>query len=137
MRYFSNIAPDSRSFVKALILGVVSSVVMISVLMCITSVVLLISSQLPYEYLEYIMLAIDAISVFIGGYIAGRLNKSQGLILDLACGVIVLLSIIIGGFISSPQTITLITLLKAVAIIIFSALGGIKGVNTKEKIHIK
>ena len=137
LRNFSNIAPDSRSFVKALILGVVSSVVMISVLMCITAAILLISSQLPYDYLEYIMLITDAVSVFIGGYIAGRLNKSQGLILGLLCGAIVLVSIIIGGFITGPQTITLITLLKAVVIIIFSALGGIKGVNTKEKIHIK
>ncbi len=137
MRYFSNIAPDNRSFVKALILGVVSSVVMISVLMCITAVVLLISSQLPYEYLEYLMLIIDAVSVFVGGYIAARINKSQGLMLGLACGAIVLVSIIIGGFISGPQTITLITLLKAVVIVIFSSLGGIKGVNAKEKIHIK
>ncbi len=137
MRYFSNVTPENRSFIKALILGVVSSVVMISVLMCIVATVLLLSSQLPYEYLEYLMIFVDAVSVFFGGYIAARVNRSQGLIIGLACGAIVLLSIIISGFISGPQTITLITLLKALVIIIFSALGGIKGVNTKEKIHIK
>lgn len=83
------------------------------------------------------MLVIDAISVFIGGYIASRINKSQGLVLGLINGGIVLLSILIGGFCYSTDTISILTLLKAVVILLASALGGIKGVNTKDKIHIK
>ena len=110
---------------------------MIAVLLCVVTVVLLASSLLPYEYLSYIMLAVDAIGALFGGYIAARLNKSQGLILGLLNGFILFVGIVISGFCVSGETITILTLLKAVVIIIFSAIGGIKGVNTKEKLHIK
>ncbi|MBQ4129404.1 MAG: TIGR04086 family membrane protein [Ruminococcus sp.] len=137
MRSFSNLSVNNSNFIKALILGVVSSVGMIAVLLCVVTVVLLASSLLPYEYLSYIMLAVDAIGALFGGYIAARLNKSQGLILGLLNGFILFVGIVISGFCVSGETITILTLLKAVVIIIFSAIGGIKGVNTKEKLHIK
>ena len=137
MRYFSNVSLNKSSFIKAIIVGVATSVCLIAILMCITAGVLLISSQIPYEYLEYIMLVIDAVAVFLGGYIASRINKSQGLFLGLINGAIVLLAAIIGGFCSSTDTITYITLIKAVVILVFSILGGIKGVNVKDRIHIK
>ena len=137
MRYFSNVSLNKSSFIKAIIVGVATSVCLIAILMCITAGVLLISSQIPYEYLEYIMLVIDAVAVFLGGYIASRINKSQGMFLGLINGAIVLLAVIIGGFCSSTDTITYITLIKAVVILVFSILGGIKGVNVKDRIHIK
>lgn len=137
MRNFSNVSLNRSSFIKAIILGVISSVTLIVILMCITAAMFLFSSLLPYEYLEYIMLVIDAIAVFLGGYIASRINKNQGLYLGLINGAIVLVAIIIGGFCSSTDTISLITLLKAIVILISSALGGIKGVNVKDKIRIK
>lgn len=137
MRYFTNISLNDRTFIKALILGVLSSVAMIAVLMCIMSTVLLFSSLLPYEYLEYIMLAIDALGVLFGGYIAARINRSQGLVLGLLNGAIIFIALLIIGFCMSSGTVTLITLFKAVVTLLFSAIGGIRGVNVKEKIHIK
>ena len=126
MQNYINSIDDKKKIIKAIILGGVSSTCIIAVLMCITAVLLTTSALLPYEYLAYIMLFIDAISVFFGGYIASRINKSKGLILGL-----------INGLLSSEETVTYITLLKLITIIIFSILGGIKGVNVKEKIHIK
>ena len=120
MRSFSNLSVNNSNFIKALILGVVSSVGMIAVLLCVVTVVLLASSLLPYEYLSYIMLAVDAIGALFGGYIAARLNKSQGLILGLLNGFILFVGIVISGFCVSGETITILTLLKAVVIIIFS-----------------
>ena len=123
--------------IKAVILGGVSSTCIMAILMCITAVILTTSALLPYEYLAYIMLFIEAISVFFGGYIASRVNKSKGLILGLINGGIIFTPITLSGLISSGDTITYITLLKLVSIMLFSILGGIKGVNVKEKIHIK
>ncbi|MBE6823973.1 MAG: TIGR04086 family membrane protein [Ruminococcaceae bacterium] len=137
MRYFSNISSDKQTFIKSLILGVVSSVAMIAVLLCVVTVILLSVSLLPYEYLSYIMLVIDAIGVLFGGYIAARINKSQGLILGLLNGFIVFVAFLICGFSTTSDNITLITALKAIVILLFSAFGGIKGVNVKEKIRIK
>ena len=91
----------------------------------------------PVGVIEYCTLAIDAISVFVGGYIAARINKSKGLVVGTCVGAIVLISVLIIGFSISSSTLTLITLLKTVTFLLFSALGGIKGVNVKEKIKIK
>ena len=137
MRYFTNISLNDRTFIKALVLGVVSSVAMITALMCIMSTVLTFSSLLPYEYLQYIMLAIDAIGVLFGSYVGARINKSQGLIIGLINGAIIFVALLICGFCLNTGTLTIITLLKAVVILLFSAFGGIKGVNVKEKIRIK
>ena len=137
MRYFTNISLNDRTFIKALVFSVLSSVAMIIVLMCIMSAVLTFSSLLPYEYLEYIMIAIDAIGVLFGGYIGARINKSQGLIIGLINGAIILVALLICGFFLNTGTLTLITLLKAVVIILFSSFGGVKGVNVKERIRIK
>lgn len=137
MRFNSNTATADKTFIKALILGVVSSVAMISVLLCIVTVILLVSSLLPYEYLSYIMLAIDAIGAFFGGYVAARISKKQGLVLGALNGAIVFFALTVAGFCVSNDTLTIITLLKAVLIILLSAIGGVRGVNTKEKLHIK
>lgn len=137
MRPFSNVYVSNSTFIKSLILGVVSSVAMIAVMLCIVTVILLVSALLPYEYLEYIMLAVDAIGALFGGYVAARINKKQGLILGALNGLIVFLALVIVGFCSSSDTLTIITLLKTVVIILFSSLGGVRGVNRKEKLHIK
>ncbi len=137
MQNYINSIDDKKKIIKAIILGGVSSTCIIAVLMCITAVLLTTSALLPYEYLAYIMLFIDAISVFFGGYIASRINKTKGLILGLINGVVIFTAITISGLLSSGETVTYITLLKLITIIIFSILGGIKGVNVKEKIHIK
>lgn len=105
--------------------------------MCILCAVFFMTPLPPYEYLQYIMLAIDAIGVFFGGYIASRINKSKGLIVGLCVGAVVLLALIASGFTIENSTITIVTLIKAVVILLCSMLGGIKGVNVKEKIRIK
>lgn len=133
MRNFS----VNKDFIKALIIGSVVSVSIICVLLCILTAVFLGVSMLPYEYLSYMMLIIDAIAVFIGSYISARINKSNGLLIGLLNGAVVFIAILISGFCVKPETLSIITLLKAVIILVFSSLGGIKGVNTKEKIHIR
>lgn len=137
MRNFSNISLNNTAFIKALIIGVASSVITIALMLCIITAIFSASAMLPYEYLEYIMLIPDAIGVLAGSYIAARINKSNGLFIGLCNGAIVFLALIISGFCITPETLTLITLLKAVVILLFSAFGGIKGVNVKEKIRIK
>ena len=137
MHNFMNTLDDNKRMIKAVILGAVSSTCILAILLCVTTVILTASSLLPYEYLAYIMLFIEAVSVFFGGYISSRINKSKGLVLGLINGTIIFTAITLSGLIKSSETVTYLTLLKLVVILIFSVLGGIKGVNIKEKIHIK
>ena len=137
MRNFESTIQDNKTIIKAIIMGVVSSVCIASIIMCIVATILTFSSLLPYEYLAYIMIFILCISVFFGGYIASRVNKSKGLILGLINGVIIFSAISLSGMFLSENTVSYITLIRFVAITVCSILGGIKGVNKKEKIHIR
>ena len=132
--YFNN---QNSDIIKSLICGVLSSVVIIAILMCILCAVFFMTPLPPYEYLQYIMLALVAIGVFFGGYIASRINKRKGMIVGLCVGAVILLALIASGFTIENSTITIITLIKTVIILLCSMLGGIKGVNVKEKIRIK
>ena len=128
---------EKSNIIKALIYAVLISVTIIAILMCICCVVFIASSKIPYDYLEYIMLVFDAVGIYFGGYVAARINKSQGLLLGLATGFIVFLALIISGLCASYDTISIVTLCKALVLLIFGSIGGIKGVNRKDKIHIK
>ncbi len=137
MRNFENTFQDNKIFIKAIIIGVISSTCIACIIMCIMTAILTFSSLLPYEYLAYIMILILSVSVFFGGYITSRISKSKGLILGLINGIIIFCALYLSGIFMNNATITYITLIKFFAITICSILGGIKGVNKKEKIHIR
>ena len=122
---------------KSILIGVLSSVVIIAILMCILSVIFLLSSSLPSQYLEYILLGLEIVGVLCGAYIAARILKQQGLIVGLTVSGIVFAAIIIAGFSIGTDSITYFTPVRAVILPLCGALAGIKGVNRKEKIRIK
>lgn len=136
MRSISYFDKSNSKFLSSIIIGAVSSVVVIAVLMCILSGILTATSLPPIEYLQYIMLIIIGIAVFLGGYIAARINKSKGLYLGIINGSIIYIALISSGFCMS-KAISLITILKLIVCVLCSVLGGIKGVNIKDKIRIK
>ena len=122
---------------KSVITGVLITVALIAVLMCVLCAVFLGTSKMPYEYLEYILLAIDAAAVFIGALIAARIARYGGLIIGASTGALVFIALFISGILSSADTLTLTTLFRAVILLLFGMLGGIRGVNRKDKIKIK
>lgn len=136
MRSYSTLSVNSQ-FIMSLISGVFVTVTLSVILMCILSVVFMTCSLLPYEYLNYIMMGIISISVFVGGYVSARINKSRGLLIGSATGALIVLSMLICGFCMSSDNITVNTLIRIIAIMLCSAVGGIKGVNVKEKIRIR
>lgn len=58
------------------------------------------------------------------------------MIVGAISGGVLFLVLTIAGLITSPSTITLNTLYKLIALVAFSALGGIIGVNKGNKIKI-
>lgn len=122
---------------KAILIGVVSSVILTAILMCVLSLFFLLSASLPASYLDYILLAVEAVGVTVGAYIAARISKRQGLLTGLIVAGIYLSAILIAGFSSKTETLSALTLIRAGVILLCGALSGIKGVNKKEKLHIK
>lgn len=122
---------------KALSIGAAGAVAVILLTTCIISAVFLMLSSIPKDALPYIMLAADAAGAFVGGCIAAAVNGSKGLAVGLSCGSIVFLIFLVIGLLSGAADIGAVTFIKLGVLLLFGALGGIKGVNRKEKLHIK
>lgn len=134
----STIAKSGISlYVKALIFGTIVGCISILLLMCILSLLLLLTGTLPYDYLVWISILISAIGVFLGGYISASVTKEKGLLIGALCGIIIFIIIFLSGMFFTTDKISSITLVRLIIFILTGALGGIKAVNKKEKIHIK
>ncbi len=122
--------------IKQILIGIATALAVTLLLLCVICAVINFASAIPYSLLPYIMLIADAVGGFFGAYVCAAMSKSRGLILGLICGFAVFVIMFIASL-STGETIGLITLLRFIVLIVFGALGGIKGVNKKERLHIK
>lgn len=121
--------------IKSITIGI--SMCILTVIGCTALIALFlnITGSFPEALSGYIMLLPLIAGGFIGGYVAARINKSSGLIMGVISTAVVLLAIIITGFVNGSD-ITYMLLLKAVTLLLSGAVGGVKGVNKKEKLKI-
>jgi len=123
-------------YIKALIAGITTGSICLIILLIIFSTLLLISGTLPHNYLVWLDIFACAIASFTASLITARIIKHSGLVWGLISGMILFLIQFIAGLCSS-DTITYITFIKLLMFLLTGALGGIKGVNKKEKLRIK
>jgi len=122
---------------KPIIIGVLSSALIIAILLCLSAVVLNLTPSVPYGIIDYLTTAIAGIGVLIGSYIASAIMKSRGLIIGLLCAFIILAIIIAIGLSDGKNDVSIMTAIRSAVLLICGAVGGILGVNKKEHIHIK
>ena len=128
---------DNQKLVKVILIGIFISLVCIAVLTCLSALVISFLPTVPYGGLPYIMLAVEGLGVFPGAYVASAIAKSRGLMIGAICGSIVFLILLAVGMSVSTDSLSVITLIRAVVLIALGIFGGILGVNRKEKVHIK
>ena len=128
---------DKGRIAKAVLIGVLSSFVLAVLLTCLFSVMLHMMSGIPYDVIDYVMVAIEGFSVLIGAYIACVIVKSKGLIIGALCGAISLLIVFAVGMSMSKNNIGLLTIIRSIVMLLCGVIGGIMGVNRKEKVRIK
>ena len=128
---------DKGRIAKSVLIGVLSSVVLAVLLTCLFSVMLHMMSGIPYDVIDYVMVAIEGFSVLIGAYIACVIVKSKGLIIGALCGAISLLIVFAVGMSMSKNNIGLLTIIRSIVMLLCGVIGGIMGVNRKEKVRIK
>ena len=128
---------DKGRIAKAVLIGVLSSVVLAVLLTCLFSVMLHMMSGIPYDVIDYVMVAIEGFSVLIGAYIACVIVKSKGLIIGALCGAVSLLIVFAVGMSMSKNNIGLLTIIRSIVMLLCGVIGGIMGVNRKEKVRIK
>ena len=127
----------SGKTLKSILIGVLSSIIITMLLTLCVSGAMLFISPIPYDILPYIMIAISALGVFCGSCIAAAISREKGLLTGLICGFIVFLMTLISGFATDGGTLTVMTAIRAAVLPLCGALGGIRGVNRKEKVRIR
>ena len=133
----SDFGNDKGRIVKAVVIGELCSVVLSLLLTCLFSMMLNMMSGIPYDFIDYVMVAIEGFSVLIGAYIACVIAKSKGLIIGALCGAISLLIVFAVGMSTAKNNIGLLTVIRSAVILLCGIIGGIMGVNRKEKVQIK
>lgn len=126
---------SSSKQVKALIVGVMVNAAVVFAGVLIITLFSVIAGSLFRNIIEFMLLVPLALGGYLGGFSTGRISKENGLLLGAICGAIILLGIIITGFINE-SSITYMILLKALATLLPSIIGSVKGVNKKEKFKV-
>lgn len=132
-----DIFQNKKLLLRSLAAGIITALAITVLLMCLSALLLQFIPGIPYGMIDYIMLVVDAIGVFFGAYVAAAAAKSGGLIIGLLSAFAVFLCMLIAGLCSQETTLTSLTALRAAVMAMAGIIGGIKGVNKKEKIHIK
>lgn len=128
---------DKKRLAKAIFVGVLTSALCEIILMSLFSVLIITSGLLPADITDYIMLAATAASVFFGGFISAKINKSSGLICGLLTAAAGFAIITLIGLLQSEAVLTPLSLIRLGAMLFCGCAGGILGVNQKEKVFIK
>ena len=122
--------------IKAVIAGVIVCAVLILFVTVILTLFLNLSGNLFENLAGYIMLLPLIIGGYTGGFTSARINGVNGLLLGALTSIIVFIIMLIIGFAGFNTDITYMILLKAICLILPAVIGGIKGVNKKEKFRI-
>lgn len=128
---------DKKLLIKAVLFGTVCGLLVTVILICILSAIVMTSGLLPTELTNYITLALLALGAFSGGFITSRITKSAGLVAGLITGFSIFILITITGLTKSDDPVSLLTLIRLVALLVAGGVGGIVGLKRKERIHIK
>ena len=131
------IKSDNNRTAKAVLIGTAVSIAVMLIMLVVISAVMLFMPTIPYDMLGYISLAAVAVGVFTGAYTAAAVAGSNGLVMGLICAAAVFLILLVIGFAADGGTLTVMTILKLAVLILFGALGGVKGVNRKERVRIR
>lgn len=128
---------DKKLMIKAAAFSAVCSLLVTIILNCLLAAVLLSVGLLPDYVLNCATVATLGMGTLFGGFISARITKSAGMINGVITGLLVFLLITLIGVAKSNDSFTIITLAKLIVAIACAGLGGIIGVNKKEKIKIK
>lgn len=132
-----SVSAEPKRILKGCAIGLLVAAVLCGLLSCIFAFVLNMMDGLPYGIIDYVMVGLEGVSVLIGAFIAAAIAKSRGLIVGLLVGAVALLVTFIVGMSLPENDIGVLTLIRAVVLLLCGALGGIRGVNRKERIRIR
>ena len=128
---------NNSTYIKGVLFGIISASVTIIILLLMSAFALTQAGNIPAKQLNIIMLCTDGVGIFFGSYLSLRVIKAKGLMWGCINGLIIFFVIFIAGLMSSTDTIGINTLLKLIISVVCGGLGGIIGVNKRNKVKFK
>ncbi|MBQ3264194.1 MAG: TIGR04086 family membrane protein [Ruminococcus sp.] len=132
-----SVKSDNQRIWKSILTGILTAFVLTLLLTCLFGFILKMTSGIPYGIIDYVMIGIEGISVLLGAYIAGVIAKGKGLVIGAVCGGAALLILLACGLSMAQNDIGFLTLIRSAVMLLCGIIGGIAGVNRKEKVRIK
>ena len=125
-----------KTMIKSVLIGTLCAVLAQIILLCIVSLVKKKKKKLFTGALDYIMIAVSATGSLIGGFVSAKLNRGAGLIVGLITGFAVFIILTIAALINGSSPLSVLSLIRAAAMLLGGAAGGALGVREKNKIKI-
>lgn len=124
---------NKKKYIKATVIGaVIGGITLILLLLC-GSFVFLKMRTISEPAVFAVTIAVSCLSSFIAGFAAARIAREKGMLMGAVAAGILFLLVLLTGTMFSADDISLNTLLRAAAMILSGAFGGIFGVNKKTK----
>ncbi len=125
---------DINKSIKGIIIGGICETVACILLFVLTAFALTKAGYIPDGIISTVTTVLSAVSCFIGGFISGRIIKKTGIAVGAATGFLLFFIQLSVSLISGEFSPTVLIFIKAAAMILSGTIGGIFGVNKKEKI---
>lgn len=124
---------NMKKYIKATVIGAIIGGITLIILLFCGSFVFLKMRTISDSAVFAVTIALSCLSSFAAGFAAARKAREKGMLIGAVAAGILFLLVLLSGTMFSADDISLNTLLRAAAMILSGAFGGVFGVNKKTK----
>ena len=123
---------SSNKLIKPLAFGLIVSIIVTFIFLAMSAIA---STNLDLNDTANLVLSLISanLGVVVGGFVAGKLNKSKGYLVGAINGIIIFIILTVVSFFFSKESMTAISLIKLITFVLSSIIGGILGVNFNKR----
>ena len=125
---------NNSKVLKSAVIGSFVGVGLCIVLLILSALALTKSSGIPHLAVSPLVMIIAGVGAFGGGYISAGIAKQNGMLCGIMCGFIMFIILFIAGLVAARTTLTMATVVRFILMLLAGAVGGIVGVNKRQKI---
>ena len=115
-----------RPLLVGLCVGVISCTLLLLLMALLVGTV-----DVPRRVVLPLAIAAGAVAAFLAGLVTARLSGKNGLLLGMACGLLLFLLILVAGFVRYTGVDAGLSLLKVAILTVAGGIGGVLGVNKR------
>lgn len=133
LKYDKSVSKESNlfKFIRSILFGSLFGAIMCAGLLMLFSFLFVTVKSVPQPMIQWLAIICAAVGAFVAGYASSKIHRSKGLMCGAASGLLLFLVVTLVAFIVSRDKFTYITIVRALAMIIPGALGGVLGVSRK------